>query len=313
MNLRWAVPVALVACGGRAEVASGNVKRVDPPAAAPRLACITPPDVATIEKARATGGRIEYCVGDAECFALELASGAFERLREPPKSGDAAAARVETQNPRLEVCKAGSCKALTPNVLPSSTRLRAATNTEGTIAVILLGDAAKGKGYAEVWDVTAAKRTATFRYARGDFQCGEVAMLDAKTIFVNATQCGQPAARAGLYRIDGRKIANVGGKDFGTFGGAVVQAEGDSWVFLEENANQLVVQDITKGKIIKTIDTTSLFKTTNAEMGNPGESALVRLDAGRVAIVAGAPATGSVAVVELASGAITLMPVPICK
>ena len=137
-------------------------------------------------------------------------------------------------------------------------------------------------------------------------------MLD-NTIFLSAAQCGQPAARAGLYTLAGRKIANVGGKDFGTFGGSFVHVEGSTWAFLEENANQIVLQDVVKGKIVKTIDTAALFGSGGAQMGTPGESAIVRLTDGRLVIIAGSPATGSVAAVDPTSGEIKVVAAPVCK
>ena len=190
--------------------------------------------------------------------------------------------------------------------------MRAATNADGTFAVVLLGDATKGAGYAEVWDVAKTKRSAMFRYARGDYRCGEVAMLE-NTIYLSAAQCGQPAARAGLYALNGRRIANVGGKDFGSFGSVYVHVDGATWAFLEENANQIVLQDVVKGKVWKTIDTSSLFDTGGAKMGTPGESALVRLSDGRLVVIAGSPATGNVATVDIGTGEVKVVPAPICK
>jgi len=70
-----------------------------------------------------------------------------------------------------------------------------------------------------------------FRYARGDFKCGKAALLGT-TIYVSASVCEQPAARGALYSLKGTKIANVGGKDFGTFGEAFVQLDDTTWAYL---------------------------------------------------------------------------------
>jgi hypothetical protein len=48
-------------------------------------------------------------------------------------------------------------------------------------------------------------------------------------------------------------------------------------------------------------------------MGTPGESALVRLADGRLVIIAGSPATGSLATVDVASGEIKVIAAPACK
>jgi hypothetical protein len=48
-------------------------------------------------------------------------------------------------------------------------------------------------------------------------------------------------------------------------------------------------------------------------MGNPGESAIVHLGGGKLAVIAGAPAVGRVATVDIANGEITVTRAPICK
>ena len=270
-----------------------------------------------VTRATANGSKLAFCIGatTAQCFDLDLAGGKLSRLAEPPVTAHDGA-HVETINPELKVCTGADCKSLTPKVLANVAAIHAATNTAGTIAVVLLGDALAGKGYAEVWDVTASKRTATFKYARGDFKCGEV-RLTGDTIYVNASTCGSPAARAALYSLKGKKIANVGGKDFGTFGNALVQVEGTIWAFLEENGNQIAIQDVAKGKVLKTIDVTHLWSMDGNKakdaMGNPGESAVVSLGGGKLAVIAGAPSTGKVALVDVATGDVTLTTAPLCN
>jgi hypothetical protein len=313
--MSWWALVVLAACGSTppppALPASSTTmtKTPEPP---PKPVCVTPPEeTATIGHATSDGSQVQYCIGDKECFAVDLGSGVYHRLVEPPKKA-APRARVEAVNPKLDICNGASCTSLVGKVMPNAASLRAATNDDGTYAVVLLGDAPKGRGYAEVWNVAKTKRRAIFRYARGVYRCGVVAMLE-NTIYVSAEQCGQPAARAGLYALNGRKIANVGGKDFGSFGGAYVHVDGATWAFLEESANRIVLQDVIKGKILKTIDTTALFDTGGAKMGTPGESALVRLADGRLVVIAGSPATGNVATIDVATGEIKVVPAPVCK
>jgi hypothetical protein len=311
----WALVVAVLAgCGSKPPPAGGSsstrtvTKDPEPP---PKPVCVTPPEeVATIGNATSDGSQVQYCIGDKECFAVDLGTGTFHYLIEPPKKA-ATRARVEAVTPKLDICNGASCTSLTTKVMPGAASMRAATNGDGTYAVVLLGDAPRGAGYAEVWDVAKTKKSAVFRYARGDFRCGEVAMLE-NTIYLSAQQCGQPAARAGLYALNGRKIANVGGRDFGTFGSAYVHVSGSTWAFLEENANQVVLQDVVKGKVLKTIDTAQLFDSSGAKMGTPGESALVRLADGRLAVIAGSPATGSIATIDPTTGAIKVVNAPLC-
>lgn len=270
-----------------------------------------------ITRASGDAARLQFCVGSGaeQCFGFDLTLASLERLEQPPPAQEWTTARVETTNPELRVCTGTECKSLAPKVLAGIAPLHAATNSDGTTAIVLLGDAAAGKGYAEVWDVTRTRRTSSFKYARGEFRCGEV-MVVGEVIFISASTCGAPAARGTLYTLKGKRIANVGGKDFGTFGSAYAQVEGTTWAFLEENGNQLAIQDVAKGKVIKTIDVSALWtqdgQKNPAAMGNPGESALVRLGNGKLAVIAGAPATGKIATVDIATGEVTIARAPVC-
>jgi len=279
-------------------------------------ACITPPDEAAAITHGAADGltRVRYCVGEesAQCFTLDLGSGKLARLAAPPP--DAAkpdGAHVETQNPELKVCSADACKTLTPKVIPQASQLHAATNAAGTHFVVLLGNAPAGQGIAEIWDVAKAKKTASFRYARGEFRCGDVALL-GNTIYVGAAHCGKPAARGTLFSLKGARIANVGNKDFGVYGDQHVQIAPTKWAFLEENGHRIAVQDVVKGKVEKTITLEGLFGDDQDAIGNPGESALVRLADGRLAVIAGSPANGSVAVVDVATSMVAITRAPLC-
>jgi hypothetical protein len=314
--MRWSsVLVVLVACGGGN--ASGPVKpiTVSPVAEkpAPRPACIrVPEEAAAIMHAGGDDAHVSYCIGTAvdQCFSLELASGKLTALAEPPAAQDkalASAARVETTNPELKVCRGDQCKTLTPQVWPGAAPLRAATN--GSVAAVMLGDAEAGKGYVEIYEVLKAKKVATFKYARGEFKCGEIGML-GDTLYVGAHTCNAPSGRATLYTAKGKKLANVGGKpDFGMYGSSYTQVDGNTWAFLGENGVRIAIQDVVTGKVARTIDATALFET---KMGNPGESAIVRLDAGKLAVIAGTPANGSVAIVDVATGEVKVVRAPLC-
>lgn len=311
------VGVAVAAgCGGKSAPAAPVATAQPPPKVAPTPpACIAPLEDTTlpISHAAADGTRVKYCIGDTadQCFALDTETGAFEKLAAPPESAALANARIETTSPRLEVCQLDACKSLTPKILPAIAELRAATNAAGTVAVVLLGDAKAGKGYAEVWDVTTTKKLARFRYARGVFKCGDAAIIEDR-IYVSASTCGAPSARGALYTLRGKRLALVGGADFGVYGSAYAQVDDKQWAFLEENGAKLVVHDLARGKLVQRIDTSPLFAQVGAAMGNPGESALVRLGPGKLAVIGGAPATGQVAVVDVASGEVQVLRAPVC-
>ena len=315
----WRLVLALAACGApdpglRPGAAASTAKDQEPEEAAP--ACVPTPDAAAITHATAEGNRVLYCVGgDTACFAMHLASGKLERLKSPPAVASAAGARVVTSDPKLEVCTGSDCKALTPKIMPGASPIHATTNAAGTHFIVLLGDAEGGKGYGEIWDVGKQKKLSTFRYARGDYRCGEVAML-GDTILVNATNCNGPTARAQLFSLKGAKLANVGKGDFGTYGGAMAQLSPSSWAFLDENGLRVAVQDVTRGKLAKSIDVSALWRDEGGvkdAMGTPGESAIVRVDDGRLAVIAGSPHNGSIAEVELATGAVRVIRAPLCR
>lgn len=310
------VVVMVIACGGKPPPPVVKVEQPPPKVEPAPPACIAPLEDTTlaITHAVADGDRVAYCVGarDDQCFALDTATGAFERLAQPPGKAELANAHVETTNPELKVCQQDSCTTLTPNVLPAAAQIHAATNAAGTIAVFLLGNAEAGKGYAEVWDVAKTKKLAAFRYARGEFRCGDVAIIDDRILLTAAT-CGAPAARGALYTFRGKKLANVGGKDFGVYGGAYAPVDVNQWAFLEENGTQIVIHDLARGRLVKRIDTRVLFEQTGgATMGNPGESALVRLGPGKLAVIGGAPATGHVALVDVATGEVKVIKATVC-
>jgi hypothetical protein len=318
MQRRALVAILLGACGGAAAPAlpgPAAMKPVVPPKAAVGPACISPPeDAATITRARTYGSGVEFCIGerDDQCFGVEVATSTFIRLDRPPSPTKPDGARVETTKPEVKVCTGDACVPLTQNVYAATSSLRGATNADGSLAVFLLGDAPAGKGYAEIWDVPKTKRLAKFRYARGDFKCGDVQLL-GNTIYVAAATCNEPAARAGLYNTFGRRLAHVGGRDFGTFGNKHVQIDASTWAFLEENGGVIAIQDVVTGRILKVIDLKVLWKDRGAAMGNPGESALLRLDDGKLVVIAGAPATGSLAAIDTANGEIEIIPAPACN
>lgn len=314
----------LVGCGGGTAPPPVKPIKMTVPVEAPKQvveqpACIKQPEeAAAITHATADDATVSFCVGTAidQCFSMELASGKLTNLPEAPQGQPRAleaSARVETTNPELKVCTdAAGCKTLTPQVWPGAAPLRAATN--GTVAAIMLGNAEAGKGYVDLYDVMKTKKLATVRFARGEFKCGDLAML-GETLYINTTVCHGTSGRAALYTTKGRKLANVGGKaDFGTFGNAYTQVDGSTWAFLEENGDRIAVQDVAKGKVLKSINVSTLFGDTAgaAKMGNPGESAIVRLGNGKVAVIGGTPANGSVALVDLATSDVTVMPASMC-
>lgn len=47
-------------------------------------------------------------------------------------------------------------------------------------------------------------------------------------------------------------------------------------------------------------------------MSNPGESSIVRLSPGKLAVIGGSPTNGSVAIVDIATGDVKVVHAPLC-
>ncbi len=332
------------ACGGKPA----------PPPAPPKVAVAPKPpppacvkagaDMSAIGSAGADEGNAHFCVSDGtdtnQCFTVALGDGKLAKASAPgvaqsPALGDARA-RVETTPTDVKVCAtADDCKTIKPAVPKGAENpLEAVANAPGTIAVVLLGDAEKGRGTAEVWDVAKNKKLASIRYAKNDFKCGHARVL-GETVFVSADVCSGPAAHAVLYTSKGKRIADVGGKEFGSYGTEPVQVKDDTWAFLEENGAAIALQDVKTGKVVKTIDVGAVWAQQVAEasapaapsegeanakkkppadtpapagepaapaMGNPGESVLVRGGDGKLVVITGGPSPGNVAIVDVESG-----------
>jgi hypothetical protein len=322
MNLRWSlVPVSLLAaaCGGKSKPPPPPAPVVEakptPPPPPPPV-CVPAVEPAVLGTPTSDGKTAQFCAGDggeqSQCFAVDLSDGKFTKLAEAPTAQPAAlepgTATVETTATDVKVCVAiegtadAACTTLRPKVpRGASEPLRAAINPSGTTMVVALGEAARGKGFLEVWDVAKKKKTATIKYTKGDYKCADVAML-GDTIFVNANVCAGPDARGALYSAKGKKLADVGSKDFGTYGATAIQVAGSTWAFLESGAGAVVLQDVATGAVGKTIDLVGLWAGDDASdgalaSGNPGESTLVRGGEGQLVVIAGSPRVGNVGVI----------------
>lgn len=312
------------ACGGKGKppvvAPPPPVAEVKPAPPPPPPVCVPATEPAQISTAASDGTAVQFCTGDGagepSCFAVGLADGKYATLAEAPAAQrpglDDAKATVQTTATSVEVCVEvetgdAACTTLKPKVARGATEpLRAAVNPTGTMVAVLLGDAAKGKGTVELWDVKKKKKATAIKYAKGTYRCGAVAML-GDTVFVSASVCDGPDARGALYTAKGKKLADVGGKDFGTYGTTPVQLDGTQWAFLEESAGTVAIQDVASGAVARTIDLVALWAGDDAggegrANGNPGESALVRGGPGELAVVAGSPAPGNVAVITTESG-----------
>ncbi len=326
--------ITLAACGGKATPPPPPpkpvvVKKKPPP---PPPVCVPASMPAMVSMATSDGSGAQFCVGDGgeaqRCFSVDLESKKYAELDASPIAQTAGlepgSARLLVSPTEVKVCTGegdDTCKSLKPKVPKNAERpIDAAVSANGAFAVLMLGDAEAGKGVAEIWDVAKAKKSATIKYAKGDNKCGTAQML-GDVIYISASVCAGPAAKGALYSLKGKKLADVGGKDFGTYGSSGVQITATQWAFLEEGAAVIALQDVTTGKVDKTIDLLALWNPTadgsEGEAprggGNPGESALIRGGDGTLLVIAGSPAAGSIGVVDLASGDTTVIAALACE
>lgn len=330
-TLTFTLSLSLVACGGKAKPPAPPppepvvVKKPPPP---PPPVCVPPLEPALVSMATADDGMASFCVSDGAeqraCFSVDLAKQKYAKLAEPATaqsmSLEPPVARLVASPADVQVCTGedeDTCKTLKPKVPKGATEpIGGAVDAAGKWAVLMIGDTEKGRGVAEVWDVTKAKKTATIKYAKGDHRCG-VAQVLGDVVYVSASVCAGPAAKGALYSMTGKKLADVGGKEFGTYGASAVQVTPTLWAFLEEGAGVIALQDVKTGKVDRTIDLLSLWGTDADGAarggGNPGESALVRSGEGKLVVIAGSPVAGTIGVVDLASGETAVIPSLACE
>jgi hypothetical protein len=321
MRTRWiCVPlVLLVACGfgqhkKKAPLPPPVEKKPPPPPPPPPPVCvITGAEQSLIGMVEADSAAVKFCVSDGaetnKCYGVDIAASKYAEIDESPKGQspvlDPDPARIETTAKEVKVCIGEDCKTIKPKVKKSANPIDAVVNATGTYVAVLMGNAEKGKGTVEVWSVASGKKTGTIKYVKGSYKCGEARML-GDTVYVSASVCGGSDARGYLFNVKGKKVADVGGATFGTYGTVPLQVSETSWAFLDENGATIALQDGTTGKVDKTIDIGAVWaggeEAEAAAMGSAGESALVRGGEGKLVVVTGGPKPGSVGVIDIASG-----------
>lgn len=307
----------LAACGGGQKPAP----EPEPVAEAPKPPPPPPPvcvqggaEMSLIGMVEADANVVKFCVSDGaesnKCYGVDVANKKYSELSEAPRGQspvlDPDPARIETTAKEVKVCIGEECKTVKPKMPRGNENpIDAVTNAAGTHVAVLMGNHEKGKGTVEVWDVAKKKRLRyPLKYAKGDYKCGEARLLGT-TLYVSASVCAGPSARGWLYTFQNKKIADVGGKDFGTYGTVPVQVAENQWAFLDESGATIALQDVAKGTVDKTIDIGAVWGG-GAEgapaTGNPGESALVRGGEGKLVVVTGGPTPGNIGIIDVASG-----------
>lgn len=337
-----------------------DTKPDEKPAPPPPPPCVKAGDAA-VWGASSDGTKATFCTGERgssspDCFDVDLASGEYTKAAantlpvapapgitltttptevtvcmppapaEPPPEG--VAPPEEGASPMGEP----KCTVIKPKVAKGAADQLVATANE-RYAVIING------AVAEVWDVAKNKKLKDLKFAKGDYKCA-TPVLFGENVVINAKMCDAPSARASVWLARAGKLtAAIGGKNFGTFGEAGLQAvalDGLTVAFLEEFGASVAIQDLGKGKVLKTIDLAALWSTGAADaaaepaaepaegaapadaaapaaIGNPGASLLVSAGAGKLVVVSGGPTPGNLAWIDTASGEAKILPAPVCK
>ncbi|MCA9678806.1 MAG: hypothetical protein H6708_07490 [Kofleriaceae bacterium] len=328
---RWlAISVAsvgLLGCGGKAKPPPPKPEVVEkpkpkPPPPPPPVCVQRGADLSLVGMAAAGDGDVAFCVSDGAasnvCYGVDLGTKKYTVLDAPPTPSaavmDPDPAHLETTATEVKVCIGEDCKVVKPKMPKGNENpIDAVTNAAGSHIAVLMGNPEAGKGTVTIFEVAKGRKVATIKYARGDYKCGEARLL-GETLFVSADVCAGPAARGTLYTLKGKKLAEVGGKEFGTYGAVPIQVGDTTWAFLDENAAAIAIQDVKTGKVVKTIDIGGLWAGAGADgaegaddapppaMGNPGESTMVRRPDGKLVVISGGPTPGNVAVVDVEAG-----------
>lgn len=325
--LAWAAAV-IAGCGGKAppvvkKPVVTSVKKPEVPSK-PVVAPVCVAAGAAENRVAAATGNVssaQFCIAsqdDALCYGVEFSTGDYVRLPNRPESQlptlEVPTAKVNVTEKAVEVCVGETpCKALKYKVSKAAPPTSVAINQAGTTVAI-----AAGKSPIEVWDVAGNKKLASIKFAKKEYRCGTPAFV-GDVLAISADVCAGPAARGALYTKAGKRIADIGGPDFGSFGLPHTQVDGNTWAFLEESAGRLVLQDVVTGKIISTVPLTAFWtldsqgtKSADPPLGQPGESALVRGGPGKLIVVGGSPGPGSVAVIDLDNGAVKVTRPSMC-
>jgi len=348
-RLGWSIaPLLFVAaCGGSkpAPVEPEPIVEEKPAPPPPPPVCVRAgADMSLIGMVDADANAVKFCVSDGaesnKCYGVDVAAAKYAELDTPPRGQspvlDPDPARLETTAKEVKVCVGEDCKTFKPKVARGSENpIDAVANAAGSHAAVLLGNAERGKGTVELWDVVKGKRIGKpIKYAKGEYRCGEARLLGT-TLYVSAAICAGTDARAWLFDGKGKKLGEVGGKEFGTYGTVPVQVSDTTWAFLDENAATIAIQDVATGAVVKTIDIGPLWGGGAPEaaapegeaegeaeaaaaapappLGNAGESALARGGEGKLVVVTGGPAPGSVGIVDIATGELSTITALACE
>jgi len=263
------------------------------PARAQPAPCVT--DFAVAQDAALDGDRVAFCDDrskHASCFAVELATGKLAAARRPTRAPGPLAS-VTVHGKLATACRPDgtACKTLKPTAyVDDGLGMIGVANAAGTRVALI------NTSEIETFDRRTGKRIAGFR--AGKASCTLASFVADDTLLVHNAECGGGQGTSWLATTRGARLAVVG-DDQPIDAMAPVLLGANRAAFVSARGDALVVHDVATGKLEKRI-----------ALGPASDDARPVLvgDAHRLAIVFGGARWGDVAVVELATDRVTLLP-----
>jgi hypothetical protein len=246
---------------------------------------------------------IAFCLGkdkraDHGCFALELASGKFKKLPKkdpvlPTRKVSASGSHlVEALDKAIRVCgrSIGSdCNTITVGAYRAHSKVPADVSPDGKKLAVVRENGTESVGL-EIYDVaTGAREKQSGIKDRGGI-VGDVSWLGKRIMVVTCVEAG-PGCNAALFDPETQKSTNPGVNVYAVERPAQ-RANGPLWAFVDSTGSQVALVDVDTGTKKPNVRAPLAAEVTSGV-------AVIPRDTGIVAIVAGSPQAGTVAVVDL--------------
>jgi len=249
---------------------------------------------------------LAFCLGkdkkaDQGCFALELATGKFKKLPKkdpviPTRKVSASGSHlVEALDKSIRVCgrSIGSdCNTITVGAYRAHSKVPADVSPDGKKLVVVRETGSETVGL-EIYDVATGAREKQSGIKDKGGIVGDVSWLGKRIMVVTCVEAG-PGCNAALFDPETQKSTSPGVNVYGVERPAH-RANGPLWAFVDSTGGQVALVDVDTGTKKPNVRAPLVSEVTSGV-------AVIPRDTGIVAIVAGSPQAGTVAVVDLSQG-----------
>jgi len=333
MSRRAAVIVALslTACGSSPEVKKTVVERPVEAVPAPAPVACIPADTEYFQDTSFADSAYRFCTqGESgpACWRFDITTDTLTPFAAPPEASEAEPPDVSSgphwrytkSANKLELCVSDdSCRVVKlPAKLVMHEYTKPSASADGTMVVATLSSGEMSvKPTIVTWDVASGKQLARQKVGDDSYTCGGGEFV-GNTVLIALNVCAGPGGLAWLAKPkDLKKIADLGPKDYGQYGPIALPLDGDDYLFLEQGARSVMVQNVTTGKVVSRLDLGPQYKKIedSEDVGYdvPADGgAIWKLSSGGYAVALEGSA-GKIAVVD-ASGTklVSIHPVPRC-